>query len=82
MKKIIASIALFSLFACTEHKMSAADVPQQVTTAFTAKYPNSSDVKWQKEKEDGKEIYEAKFKANGKDIEAEFDSNGNFIKEE
>jgi hypothetical protein len=33
-------------------------------------------------KEDGKTIYEASFKLNEKEIEAEFDGNGTFITEE
>jgi hypothetical protein len=83
MKKIIISSALLTLFACNEKKIAASEVPAPVTAAFAAKYPNSSDVKWEQEKkDDGKWIYEAEFKTNGKEIEAEFDSTGNFIKEE
>ena len=50
--------------------------------AFQTKYPNITPDKWVQEKEKGKTLYEAKFKSNNKDVEAEFDENGNFIEEE
>ena len=82
MKKIIIPLALLLFAACNEKKIAASDVPSPVQAAFNAKYPNSSDVKWEQEKEKGKIIYEADFKVNGKEIEAEFDSTGKFIEEE
>ncbi len=85
MKKIIFFSCFLSfgiLSSCNDKKLSASQVPQPAMTAFTNKYQGATDVEWKTEKEDGKMIYEAEFKFNGKKTEAEFDSTGNFIKEE
>lgn len=86
MKKIIACLiisATTGLLSCeSEHEINASQVPQPVMNAFQTKYPNITADKWVQEKEKGKTVYEAKFKNNNKDVEAEFDENGNFIEEE
>ncbi len=86
MKKVINYSAIILAFAilssCSEKKIAASEVPQSAVAAFNTKYSGATDVEWETEKEDGKTIYEAKFKFNGKKIEAEFDANGTFIKEE
>ncbi len=85
MKKIIFCSAVLSfgiLSSCSEKKIAASEVPQPAMVSFTNKYQGATDVEWETEKEDGKMIYEAGFKLNGKKIEAEFDANGTFIKEE
>ena len=84
MRKLIIPFGVLLFSACNENenKISVSDVPPAVLSAFNAKYANASDVKWEQEKEKGKLIYEADFKFNGKEIEAEFDSAGNFLEEE
>ena len=84
MRKLLMPFAVLLFSACNENekKISASDVPPAVLSAFNAKYANASDVKWEQEKEKGQLIYEADFKFNGKEIEAEFDSTGKFIEEE
>jgi len=84
MRKLLIPFAVLLFSACGENekKINASDVPSSVQSAFNAKYPNASEVKWEQEKEKGKLIYEADFKFNGKEIEAEFDSTGNFLEEE
>ncbi len=84
MKKLLIPFAVLLFSACNEKekKISASEVPPAVLSAFNTKYPNSSDVKWEQEEEKGKLIYEADFKFNGKEIEAEFDPAGNFLEEE
>ena len=86
MKKTIIYLAVFvmtALFSCeNEQEISASQVPQPVMNSFQTKYPNVTVDKWIQEKEKGKTIYEAKFKNNNKDVEAEFDENGAFIEEE
>src|SRR4051794_8740010 len=86
MKKRIIYSAVFvmtALFSCeNEHEIAASQVPQPVMSSFHAKYPNITPEKWVKETEKGKTVYEAKFKNNNKDVEAEFDENGNFIEED
>ena len=86
MKKTIACIAFISItffISCeNEQEISASEVPQPVRSSFQSKYPNITPEKWVKEKEDNKTVYEAKFNANNKETEAEFDESGNFIEEE
>jgi len=86
MKKSITYTAIaimVILLSCeNEEEISASQVPQPVMSAFQSKYPNISPEKWEKENENGKVIYEATFRNNNKEVEAEFDENGNFIEEE
>ncbi|MBL7720088.1 MAG: hypothetical protein JNL72_14720 [Flavipsychrobacter sp.] len=91
MKKAIICLSLLSatLFtACSgggqkqEEFLDEAQVPEAVKAAFAAKYPTATDVKWEKETEDGKVEYEIGFKLDGNGKEAFFEENGNFIKEE
>jgi hypothetical protein len=60
----------------------ADDVPPVVKTAFATRYSNVTDAGWEVEKEEGRLIYEAEFKLDGKKKEAEFKPDGTFIKEE
>jgi hypothetical protein len=78
---MVSSIAMLS--SCvTEFGIVGDDVPVAVSNAFKAKYPNVSNPEWEVEKEDGRLIYEAEFKLDGKRKEAEFKPDGTFIKEE
>lgn len=76
---------LFSVImvtSCSSHTEIKEDkVPGEVITAFKGKYPTAVISKWITEKKDGKTIYEAVFKENGEEIEAEFNADGSFIKE-
>ncbi len=84
MKKSILFGLLFTIIisSCGDNKISEDKVPGAVVSAFKTKYPTATDNKWITEKQDGKTIYEAQFKDNGKDIEAEFGEDGTFIKED
>jgi hypothetical protein len=86
MKKIhvlIVAIAVIALSSCaTEFKIISDDVPVAVSSAFKTKYPSVSNPEWEVEKEEGRLIYEAEFKLDGKRKEAEFKPDGTFIKEE
>jgi hypothetical protein len=62
--------------------VSDAIVPAEVKSAFSAKYSTATDVKWEDATEDSLNTYKAKFTFNGKKMKAEFDSKGNFVKEE
>lgn len=93
----IFSIALSTLFfqSCnnsaadgtTEKKsgnndeISESAVPAAVKSAFSAKYANATDVEWENAKEDDQPTYKAKFKKDGKEMKAEFGSDGRFLKE-
>ncbi|MDQ6756561.1 MAG: hypothetical protein M3004_06465 [Bacteroidota bacterium] len=85
MKKSILFSFLFTIMiatSCSDNKISEDKVPTAVVTNFKAKYPTATDTKWITEKSDGKTIYEAQFKEGGKDIEAEFNEDGSFKKED
>lgn len=84
MKKLMMSlvVAMCLLSACDEKKLSSSDVPEPARTSFATQYPGATEVEWKTEKDDGKTIYEAKFKKDGKEIEAEFNADGTFIKED
>ena len=91
MKKIIICFSLFLatfMTACSgggqkeEVFLEEGQVPAAVRDAFKSKYPTATDVKWEKETEDGKVEYEIGFKLDGKGKEAFFEENGTFVKEE
>ncbi len=84
MKRSILFGFLFTIImaSCSDNQISEDKVPGAIVTSFKAKYPTASDTKWIIEKKDGKPIYEAQFKANGKNIEAEFNEDGTFIQED
>lgn len=64
-----------------DKEINVSSVPDPVKSAFSAKYTNASDVNWEDAHEDDKQTYKAKFKVDGKKMKAEFDANGNFVKE-
>ncbi len=77
---MLVTLLIFS--ACGDKKLKESEVPASVTSAFQARYAGANDVSWKTEKSEGKMVYEAEFKMNGKKIEAEFDEVGNFVREE
>lgn len=84
MKKSIVFALLVSVMltiSCSHTEISEDKVPAAVVTSFKAKYPAAVISKWITEKKDGKTIYEAVFKENGEETEAEFNADGSFIKE-
>lgn len=84
MKKSILFALLFSLIlatSCSHTEISEDKVPAAVVTSFKAKYPGAVVSKWITEEKKGATIYEAVFKENGEEVEAEFNADGSFIKE-
>lgn len=74
--------SLFFISSCSSHtEISEEKVPAAVVSSFKAKYPSATISKWVTEKKEGKTIYEAVFKENGEETEAEFNEDGSFIKE-
>ena len=84
MKKSSLSALVFTLLmaSCGDNKISEDKVPGAVVTNFKSKYPTASDNKWITEKKDGKTIYEAQFKLEGKEVEAEYNEDGSYINED
>ncbi len=81
-KSILLGLVLsFIMASCGDTKISEDKVPGAVVTSYKAKYPAGTDTKWITENKDGKTIYEAVFKLNGEEVEAEFNEDGSFIKE-
>ncbi len=85
MKKAILFGLIFTIItatSCSDDKISEDKVPAAVVTSFKTKYPAATNTVWITEKKDGKVIYEAQFKNNNDEIEAEFNEDGSFIKED
>lgn len=85
MKKSILFGILFTIItsiSCSDNKISEDKVPGAVVSTFKTKYPAATDTKWITEKSDGKTLYEAQFNNNGQKIEAEFNEDGTFKKED
>jgi hypothetical protein len=85
MKKSILFGLLFTVImatSCSDNKISEDKVPGAVVNSFKTKYPSATNTKWITEKKDGKTIYEAQFKNGTEEVEAEFNEDGSFIKED
>lgn len=67
------------LTACGGNQLEASEVPAAVMTSFNSKYNNVTDAEWEKEEQNGNTVYAVDFKANGQEIEAVFDANGNVL---
>jgi hypothetical protein len=63
--------------SCEKH-IESSDVPEPAKTAFHKKYPQAQEVEW----ENKHDKYEAKFKLEGKKVEAEFSADGVLLEEE
>jgi len=69
------------LFACLCLVKSAIalDVPEVVKNSFKQKFPNITNVKWEKEE---KNEYEAEFKLDGKEMSSNFSADGKWLETE
>ena len=84
-KKIFVSLLVsIVLAACSsnEFDIKETDVPQNVISAFRAKYPGAQVIKWEAEKEDGKFYFEAKIKDGTKEKEVHITADGSSVTEE
>ncbi|MFH6988410.1 PepSY-like domain-containing protein [Flavobacterium collinsii] len=70
-------VLLFSFFAIAQ-RVSEKDIPNRVKSKFLLSYPNQTNVKWEKEKEN----YEASFTSGQTKQSTLLDSNGNILETE
>jgi len=73
---VVTIAAFFSLNACSQ---SGKEVPVNVKSAFSQKFPGASKVKWGKENENE---WEAEFKMDGRKYSANFNNNGSWMETE
>lgn len=79
MKKTVLFISAALLISFSACGQSENDVPVNVKSAFTQKFPNASKVKWGKENE---KEWEAEFKMDDKEYSANFDLSGTWVETE
>ncbi|HEX8547084.1 MAG TPA: hypothetical protein VF691_09000 [Cytophagaceae bacterium] len=77
MKKIFIAIILSAAMSC-ERATESVNVPDPVQASFKEKYPGVSAVKWQVQHDK----YVAIFNQENKEVEAEFNADGSFLKED
>jgi len=78
-------IAMFA-FACSEKGQEqempeteeVSGTPENIVATFQAKYPNATDIEWEKEGEK----WEVEFELEGVEYEAEFDGKGEWLETE
>ena len=73
MRTSVLIISALLLISFSAYGQSEKNVPANVATAFSQKFPDASKVKWGKE---GDKEWEAEFKMNEKDYSANFDNAG------
>jgi len=67
---ILSAVVLFGFTACGQ---SVKEVPEGVKSAFSQKFPDASNVKWDMENDNE---WEAEFKLNGTEYSANFENSG------
>ena len=60
-------------------RIPASEVPSAVKATFRNLYPTATKVQWEREREDGRTIYQATFTLNGDRKRALFSANGTFL---
>lgn len=95
MKKLILAAALFVSASSFAHKntplisfavmkkdgvrIPASEVPSAVKATFRSLFPGATNVQWEREREDGRTIYQATFTLNGDRKRALFSATGRFL---
>lgn len=79
MKKLIVLIGAFAIVSFNACGEAAKDVPSEVKTAFSKKFPDATKVKWDKEND---AEWEAEFILKGVEYSANFDMAGTWMETE
>lgn len=79
MKNVFLIFTLVAIFSLNAGCQDAKEVPADVKTAFSQKFPDASKVKWSMESETE---WEAEFKMDGKEYSANFDTKGTWLETE
>jgi uncharacterized membrane protein YkoI len=79
MKKLFLVTAVTAIFSLNFCGQTSKDVPPNVKTAFSQKFPSATNVKWDMENE---KEWEAEFKMDGKEYSANFDMNATWMETE
>lgn len=78
-----AATCLLSGSASAEEKeLSRHQVPKAVLDAFEKAHPDAKGVEYEREKFEGKEAYEVEYKADGKDFELLYATDGTLLQKE
>lgn len=79
MKTSILILSAVVLFGITAYGQSGNKVPDAVKSAFSQKFPDANNVKWDKENDNE---WEAEFKSNGTEYSANFYNSGEWTETE
>ena len=72
-------LLVFVSFSCTKTAPAQETVPEKIKTAFSQKFPEATDVKWDKE---SNTEWEAEFKMKGKEYSSNFTTDGQWVETE
>jgi uncharacterized membrane protein YkoI len=79
MKNLVLLIAIAAIFSFNARGQAKEAVPENVKSAFSQKFPDATNVKWDKE---NATEWEAEFKIGGKKYSANFDNMGTWMETE
>jgi hypothetical protein len=79
MKSLVLLIAIAAIFSFNARGQAKEAVPENVKSAFSQKFPDATNVKWDKE---NATEWEAEFKIGGKKYSANFDNMGTWMETE
>jgi hypothetical protein len=79
MKNLMLTVAIAIFIGLNACGQNDKNVPANIRTDFSQKFPKATKIKWEKENDKG---WEAEFKMNGKEYSANYDLNGSWMETE
>lgn len=76
------ALLVFGQANAGEDDLSKDQVPKAVISAFEKAYPNAKDVKFEKEKFEGKEAYEVEYKEKDREYDLLYSADGTLLQKE